>query len=449
MRSRYNTSACQVKDIRLITPSNLLSLGSETACRGHLVEILKSFPKSQHGLTQRTIDSRDKQNHGSIELLLKPGVDKCLSELHASHKTNGTRIYLNLTKDIKDAFLDKSIDPLCRLTKMWKSVFFFRIWRYWLKTNDCKEDSYFITNNAYLCAELNAHMLLNLVINVVQEIFPPEAQRVWCSGSQACEQLFRLLRSMTPTFSTIVNFTMKGILNRMHKLQFLSSAECDETKLFPRVKRRLLQTKEESQGTLSIPTLSDIDEAIHKAKESAIELAKACNMDINSYDDRSLLIGLEEVVMHGIENDGEDNSESENTHDTINKVTEESSQLPISTLTSEDIMTIKEDLSQVKLCKTSTAKDSLPTYGKATGAEKGRQDAMATSKGRSKFVLYNNTYIRKTTALYLAQDASQLSSDRLLRVRAVQPAHMYSSPKSTTISDNRISSGDLCLFYES
>eukprot|EP00112_Aurelia_sp_Birch-Aquarium-sp1_P003068 Seg1344.3 transcript_id=Seg1344.3/GoldUCD/mRNA.D3Y31 product="hypothetical protein" protein_id=Seg1344.3/GoldUCD/D3Y31 len=224
---------------------------------------------------------------------------------------------------------------------MWKSIFFLRIWIYWLKTNDCREDSYFITNNAYLCAELNAHMLLNLVFNVVQGIFPPEALRIWCSGSQACEQLFRLLHAMTPTFSTIVNFTMKGILNRIHKLQFLSSAECDENILIPRVKRRLLQTKGEGQETHSVPTLSDIDETIHKAKVSAVELAKACNMDINSYDDKSLLIDLEEVVMHGIENDGEDNNGLESTHDTINEVTEESSELSISALTDEDIMTIK------------------------------------------------------------------------------------------------------------
>ena len=90
---------------RLITPSNLLSLGSETACRGNIAEILQSFPKADHGLNQRAIDSRDKQNYSSIELLLKPCVDECLAKLHGSHKVKGTRIYLSFMRDIEILFL--------------------------------------------------------------------------------------------------------------------------------------------------------------------------------------------------------------------------------------------------------------------------------------------------------------------------------------------------------
>ncbi len=156
-----------------------------------------------------------------------------------SHKANGTRIYLNSIRDVRDAFLDKSIDLLCRLIKMWKTVFFLRIWSCWLKINKCREDAFFITTNAYLCAELNAHMLLNLVFNVVKKIFPLEALRIRCSGSQVCEELFRMLRAMTPTFSTIVNFTLRGTLNRIHKLQYLSSIECEESSIFPQLRRRL------------------------------------------------------------------------------------------------------------------------------------------------------------------------------------------------------------------
>lgn len=45
---------------KLITPSNIISLGSEFACRGHLTEVLKLFPKARHGLTERAVDNRDK-----------------------------------------------------------------------------------------------------------------------------------------------------------------------------------------------------------------------------------------------------------------------------------------------------------------------------------------------------------------------------------------------------
>ena len=133
------------------------------ACRGHLTALLNEFPKAQHGLTHRAIDSRDKQNYSSIELLVKPSVEICLHNLNASLKPKGTLIYLNMMRDMRDAFFDRSLGPLHPLYKKWKSVFFLRIWRRWLKENKCKEDTYFVSSNAYLCAELNAHMLLNLV----------------------------------------------------------------------------------------------------------------------------------------------------------------------------------------------------------------------------------------------------------------------------------------------
>ena len=46
---------------RLVTPSNLVAIGSEIACRGHLVEVLKQFEKAKHGLTYRSIDNKDEK----------------------------------------------------------------------------------------------------------------------------------------------------------------------------------------------------------------------------------------------------------------------------------------------------------------------------------------------------------------------------------------------------
>lgn len=150
-----------------------------------------------------------KQNYSSIELLVKPSVEECLRELGQSMRTTGTVVYLRLMRDIRDSFFDKSLSPLRRLYLLWKSIFFRRIWRVWLSNQGLSENDHFITSNAYLCIEINGHMLANLILNVVKGKFPPESLRVWKCGSQSCEQLFRLLRSMTPTFSTIVNFSLK------------------------------------------------------------------------------------------------------------------------------------------------------------------------------------------------------------------------------------------------
>ena len=65
-------------------------------------------------------------------------------------------------------------------------MFFLRIWRRWLKDNSRSEKYHFVTNNAYVCVEINAHMMLQLIYNVINGVFPPEVLRVWNTGSQGC-----------------------------------------------------------------------------------------------------------------------------------------------------------------------------------------------------------------------------------------------------------------------
>ncbi len=195
---------------RLLTPSNLIVFGSKTACRGPLDQILSSFPKEDHGLTHQILQNKDKQNYGSVEILLSEEVDSCLQRLSAKVETKGTKTYLWLMRNIRNAFFNKAISPVERLNLIWKTIFFLRIWRLWLRENEYSEQDHYITQNAYICTELNGHMLVNIIHNVITGKFPKEALRVWTYGSQACEQTFRLLRSMTSTFSTIVNFSMKG-----------------------------------------------------------------------------------------------------------------------------------------------------------------------------------------------------------------------------------------------
>ena len=74
---------------------------------------------------------------------------------------------------------------------------------------------------------------------------------------------------MTPVFSTIVNFTLKGLLEKINKLQYVSSSECDSKIFFPRVKRRLLQIRYESAKKFLIPCMQDMVDNISQAKEDA------------------------------------------------------------------------------------------------------------------------------------------------------------------------------------
>lgn len=195
---------------RLLTPSNLIVMGDETACRGHLQKVLELYSKGEHQLSLQILENKDKQNYESIEHLVSEGVSECLSKLQEQYQTKGTIAYLWIMKCIRDAFFDKALSPIKRLSLMWEVVFFLRIWRMWLYNNNYSEADHFITQNAYICIELNSHLLINVICNVIQGHFPKETLRLWTYGSQGCEQTFRLLRSMTSTFSTIVNFTLKG-----------------------------------------------------------------------------------------------------------------------------------------------------------------------------------------------------------------------------------------------
>lgn len=49
----------------------------------------------------------------------------------------------------------------------------------------------------------------------------------WNFGSQCCEQLFRTTRSMTSTYLTAVNFSMKELLQKLTRIEILNYIKND------------------------------------------------------------------------------------------------------------------------------------------------------------------------------------------------------------------------------
>ncbi|KAF5281748.1 hypothetical protein FQR65_LT14543 [Abscondita terminalis] len=95
----------------------------------------------------------------------------------------------------------------------------------------CQNDKHigvnFLSANCYQSIEINAHSLINL-IRALRELKLDESYFIpWQFGSQACEQLFRSVRSMTSTFSTIVNFSMLEIIQRTEKIQIIQNINAD------------------------------------------------------------------------------------------------------------------------------------------------------------------------------------------------------------------------------
>ncbi len=103
-------------------------------------------------------------------------------------------------------------EPLERLTKIWFATFFFRFWKHYIKKSPTYTIEHnFITQNAYVSTELNAHVLILFII-VLRDKGNSSSFMPWLLGSQSSEKAFRSIRSMSSTFSTIINFSMLGML---------------------------------------------------------------------------------------------------------------------------------------------------------------------------------------------------------------------------------------------
>ena len=126
---------------------------------------------------------------------------------------------------IAQSFLSTTINPLERLYCIHFSLYFVRIWRHWiLKKNNYSVINNFLSFNSYVCFEINAHGLLNLIFRCLEDksfkYFLP-----WLFSSQACEGFFRNIRSLSTTFSTIVNCTVLESSQKVKRLEYLSQIQ--------------------------------------------------------------------------------------------------------------------------------------------------------------------------------------------------------------------------------
>lgn len=175
---------------------------------------------------------------------------------------------------IASSYLDKSLTPLERVYRIWFATFSFRIWRYWM----CCDETYslgvnFITLNAYLCCEINAHGLILLIEKLRHR---PELFQPWKFSSQSCEAFFRALRAFSYAQSTQVNFTMKELfVSRCQKVDatIRLTAQGQQDGLdYPR-ERRAFDMEEPVVHSLQMPSMDEIEFTVLRAKQDAeIEL---------------------------------------------------------------------------------------------------------------------------------------------------------------------------------
>ena len=193
----------------------------------------------------------------------------------------GTKYYLEVSKAAVYCYLDKSISPEQRLEDIWYATFFQILApvdtitkTFTLKNNY----NIIITSNSYMCVEVNAHSLLVYTIMMRDNhADQPEVFTPWLMGSQSCEQKFRILRSITGTFSTMINFSLLGMTQRLYKLSInevlQSQSEAEKHNIrFPRLEAHHKKIGHGRQRAQSFSYLTD--EFIYNTLKTAEKRAK-------------------------------------------------------------------------------------------------------------------------------------------------------------------------------
>ena len=488
---RRPTTICYVQDIihiavklksRLLQPSIVLPMGSYLAGVHHLRLLQQNFAKDQHGLREKDINHKDKQNYDAVVRLTSDSVATLLSNISGA---KGTRMYLDVIRCVVDSFLDKSLDALSRVELAWTAIFFMRYWRNWLLLNpQYNLQSNFITNNAYMCIELNGHALITAIMTLRQLAPESTCFMPWLLGSQSCEKIFRAARSMTSTFSTIINFDMLGLVRRLHRLhiQMCLESETESTSIvYPRsqahkAKDGKLKPNVRCVGSVTTDSIRD---AVKRGQEKAKKMIEDLGMD-------DLLIknkcwknpplpavvprtSKSEDYENGDEEDEEDDYDEEDLPDKahISDVMQVIMSEANSTLDGSEIAASISELDNAQLIDKQLS-DQLTnlhrqSFKRLPGAmpifETSSKSTTTPKKQKHKHcpfveVMHNGKvmYINKTTAVWLLQEGERVSSDRLFRVRNKQPYSttntnlLPATSHNTPTTCESIQIGDIAIF---
>jgi len=284
---------------RLLKPSIILPMGRYAASLTHLQYLVDNYSKDKHFLTKSDLNSIDKMNFRAAEKMCS---DKVIELMNSIPDTNGTVAYLTVMKFVISAFNDHNINIIDRVYKLWFAVFFLRKWKLWITNNksySCTAN--FISINSYQCIEINAHAIIKLVntfktsiLNIEKEPnntsnLNPSMFVPWLYSSQPCEQLFRTTRSLTSTFNTAVNFSIKELMNRVKRIEMLNSISNDlgnsknnEENNMYRFPRNIRQTSKSTSVSRSFSSITsdmltslNINSTINDAFNDCQKLLKA------------------------------------------------------------------------------------------------------------------------------------------------------------------------------
>lgn len=420
---------------KLLKPSEIIPMGKKhLASRGHIVQLISCVSKDQHEISMSFMDSKDKMNHRAAQKLCDEKVTTSMRE--AVPESEATATYLDMMRDVSSAFMEPSLLPLDRIKTMWEWIFFLRHWRTWIQSNpDYTLGHNFISQNSYICLELNAHALINL-IRKLRDSEDPHLFLIWLVSSQACEKFFGSARTMTSVLCTVLVFSILELIHRIRRIDFIAESKHNLQDVIDFKSQKKSYQKSTGQPAIvtSLPEDYEIEVAVKEASELAFK--------------RCVALG---IANRGVQctppcpirpNDAiqltEDDAEIDDDLMTYDSDSDEN-------CTNEEIVE-NDDLNDV-------AEDLLMVSSGIMGMQTFNNVTVTPDSPFIKVLdgLGNPCIIKKTSfCWFLSSGDTKMSSDRLMRVQKSNVSH--SDKNKTTCLTNKpscedeVAIGDWCAF---
>lgn len=426
---------------RLLKSWEVIPMGNKQVSASHLKLLIQEVPKMIHGLVYTDVAPDDRQNFKALQKCMDIRVRNALHDFIPD--SEATAFFLSLCSDIISSLMDNDMTPHERIEKLFHAVYFLRGWKKWISSSQYNMHN-FITDNAYVCIEVNASNILSLIRKFRNEE-KPELFLTTLFDSQACERTFRLLRSMGTVNFTKITFTIFELMHMVRKVEVQN--EIAYTKLS---KANLPKLDKPRSGirVYSLPSEEEIDQCLERAKRFALDNAIHFGMQINVNDinECKLKIPKKRTFDDGNEYNEDGDSDASDYCDSDEEADTESDNNY-----DDDVDDENDEVSS----------DSDEENGHAEF----EQNAEITDNESSKsaFLIVKNPrdpeedlLLRKSTYVWsLTEGKKKISSDRLVRVKneSTKNNQIFAGPLVTPDQPVNVSRlikiGDWCFFkYE-
>lgn len=288
---------------RLLRSYAAMPMGKKQVAVAHLKILIQDVPKMTHGLVYSDISPDDRQNFDSLHKCMSIRTRNSLRDFIPD--SEATEFNLQLCSEITSSLMDHDTTPHERIELIFHAIYFLRIWRKWILSSQYNLKENFITVNCYMCIEVNAANLLN-IIRQLRDEEKPELFLTTLFDSQACERAFRQFRSMGTTNFTKVNFSLYELLHMTRRLEVQNDILYTKLASFD-IKLPKLEKSRTTTKIYALPSEEEIAKCLNRAKRFALDDASKFGMQLDGHDIDTCELPISKKIHHLEEEEVSDN----------------------------------------------------------------------------------------------------------------------------------------------